>query len=175
MPPAAQDPAALPLGTPGPMVPVEGDGEAGKAAAALLAQARREVLVLVDPPLAAAFDLEAADAVADLVARRPPRPLRLLVTDAADGFRALPRMVELARRFGSFIKLRALAPEEAPPRECYLLFDAAAVVHQPDREECRFRVHTRALALARRLQADFEGRWPHAAPLPGVHTLGLGR
>lgn len=164
------------LGAPGPPILIEDRTALADIIVSLLVQVQREVLGLVDPGVAAACDREpAVRALEGWIARRPRRPLRLVVTDATEGFRALPRLVELARRFPSFIHLRGLADEEAVPMTRYLVLDRAGVIEQPDPGAPRFHVHAGQPALARRRLAEFERWWEHGAPLAGVHTLGLGR
>ena len=82
-------------------------------------------------------------------------------------------LIELARRFSSFIKLRQVPEEYRPVTEQFILSDDNASLRQHDFTAPGYFASFNDRATVRPLHNRFEELWQRSAAVPGIHVTGL--
>lgn len=82
-------------------------------------------------------------------------------------------LIELARRFSTFIKLRQVPEEYRPINEQFIVADDAASMRQHDVTASSYFASFNDRATARPLHNRFEEIWQRSAAVPGIHVTGL--
>lgn len=137
-------------------------------------QAERRLLVRavrLELPYFRSVDM--AGQVERLIAAGRHNRLQLLIEEASHFFRHNARLVDLCRRFSSYIEVRELAPEYSADKELFVVVDQSGFLHQPRIDIPRGVTNDDDPAAARKLMRRFEDVWQHAAPMAGIFTLGL--
>ncbi len=148
--------------------------EAGAPLQSLLAQARRRIdcyAPRLDLPVFASS--AAAETLAHFVVASRQNRIRLLIGDERWFLRHNPRLVELARRFPSFMEVRRPPEELEMPDECFVVVDDAAHFQQPKLDDPRCILITGDRRGAARLQRRFDAEWELGEPLAELFTTGL--
>ncbi len=134
--------------------------ELAQAAARLVAEARREVLIFTQDLDAPLYDRAAfLDGIRTLILGSRNAQVRVLLQSNERAQREGHRFIELARRLSSQIEIRKVHPEHAGHSENYLLVDAMGYL--------RKRLHTRQEAVlsfrapleVRHFRDFFNGVW----------------
>ena len=140
---------------------------------ALLPQGRRTLRILapeLDHELLSRD--EVTSALAAMVRVSPMTRIRVLLADSSAAIQRGHRLVQLARRFSSYIEMRLIEdPESSGP--AWLVLDEQAVIQRPD-----YRSYTdgRVCGLdpdAGRLCREFDEMWERGAPDPELRRLHL--
>lgn len=140
----------------------------------LFAHARRTILVRavrLEPPYFRSAMM--VTHFETLIAAGRHSRLQLLIEDAPHLFRYNSRLIELCRRFSSYIEIRQLAPEYAADKELFVVSDTTAFVHQPRIDVPRAVTADDAPGTAQKLARRFDDIWQHVEPMSGVFTIGL--
>ena len=82
-------------------------------------------------------------------------------------------LIELARKFSSFIKLRQLPDGLKPVNRQYLLVDEVASMSTRDHGSSDYFINTNDRARGRQLKNQFEELWQRSDSIPGIHVTGL--
>ncbi|RMD79402.1 MAG: acyltransferase [Gammaproteobacteria bacterium] len=166
--------AAARLGRDREVFHLEGRQALAEGALTLARQARRGLELHsreLDPALygSPAF----VEAVKALCLRGPRVQVRILLEDPRPAVQEGHRLVELAHRLPS--RVRILRPEERhlPMEEEYLLADGTGLLHRLLAARHQGRLCLHAPLEVRRLQAAFEERWQIAEPHPDLRRLHL--
>jgi len=153
---------------------LEGRRDLRDAVLALVRQARRGLTLHtpdLDPFLYGHPEL--VEAVQALCLRGPRVQVRILLEDCTGAVRDGHRLVELAHRLPS--RLRILRPEERhlPMEEEYLVADGVGLLHRQLAARHGGRLCFHGPLEARRLEAAFEERWQIAEPHLDLRRLHL--
>ena len=144
------------------------------AVAALIGQARREIIVFA-PQMDAHFfnNSQLARSLASFAARHQYNRARLLIEDASQVLRDNDRIVALCRRLAEFIQLRQVGEEHLGFREMFLIVDGTSYLHQLDVTEPECVVEPSGRKRAVELRQRFESMWDRSEPAAGLNTAGL--
>ena len=82
-------------------------------------------------------------------------------------------LVQLARRFSTFIKLRQLPDGLKPVNEQFLLIDSHSSMQTRDHRSSDYYVHLNNRVRGRQLEHRFEELWQRSTAVPGIHVTGL--
>jgi len=141
---------------------------------ALIEQAQHQLLVMADSLDPLLFDNQSVSAaLQSYVARRPRQPARWLIEDGASLPRHAPRLVEMCRRFGSFIKIHQPAEEEGHEAELFIVADDCGYLLQPFTGQPLFKASFHSSVDAARLKQRFEERWQRSMPVAEIRVAGL--
>ncbi len=167
--------AARVLGRDAGVLQLEGPGQAAEAIAAMAGQARR-TLSLLAPSLEPEFYDQPAflQALRQLAVERSGHlPVRVLVVDAESAIRRSLRLIELARRLTSSMRI-AMVPEElAEDCDAFLLVDDQAYFQRRRAVPTRSLVDFADPARTRILQRQFETIWGQAGAALELQRLYL--
>lgn len=83
------------------------------------------------------------------------------------------KLIKLARRFSSFIKLRQLPDGLKSVHEQFIVIDENSSMQTQDRLSLNYYAHLNERARARKLNNHFEELWQRSSTIPGVHVTGL--
>jgi len=96
-----------------------------------------------------------------------------LIEDDKYLMHANARLVALARRFSSYIKVKVV-PEECIERdEMFIVQDSSGYLHQPNVDFARGVLDTADRGAASRLERRFRGLWERSAEPPELFVAGL--
>jgi predicted GNAT family N-acyltransferase len=148
---------------------------AAHAVAALASQARRELTVLTPDLEPRLYDQRPfLDAVRRLALERPDRlPVRILLLDAEPAIRRDHRLIELARRLSSAVRIGAVPDELAAQTDAYLLADDLGYCLRRRTDPNTHVVDFAAPARVRALRRDFDAIWEQAGVHVGLRRLHL--
>ncbi len=83
------------------------------------------------------------------------------------------KLIKLARRFSSFIKLRQLPDGLKSVHEQFIVVDESSSMQTQDRKSHNYYAHLNDRTRARKLNNHFEELWQRSSAIPGVHVTGL--
>lgn len=167
--------ASRQLGRDAGLLRLDSNAAAARAVAALAAQAERE-LVMLTPDLEPLLYDQAPflDAVRRLALEHPARlPVRVLLIDAEPAIRRGHRLIELARRVSSAIRIGAVPEELAEQTDAYLLADDTGYRRRQRAMPSTSLVDFAAPGTARALRREFDALWEQAGSHPGLNRLYL--
>jgi hypothetical protein len=83
------------------------------------------------------------------------------------------RLIELARKYSTYIKLRKIPEGLKPVNRQYMVIDAAASMQTRDHRSFDYYVHLDNRARGRQLENHFDALWQRAEGIAGIHVTGL--
>ena len=83
------------------------------------------------------------------------------------------KLIKLARRFSSYIKLRQLPDGLKSVREQFIVIDEKSSMQTQDRTSHNYYAHINERGRARKLNNHFEELWQRSSAISGVHVTGL--
>ena len=83
------------------------------------------------------------------------------------------KLIKLARRFSTFIKLRQLPDGLKSRHEQFIVADENSSIQTQDRKSHNYYAHLNDRSRARKLNNHFEELWQRSSAIPGVHVTGL--
>lgn len=149
------------------------DGEALRAAAdALLEQARLSVRIHAPALDPAVLDREEPIAALARLTRQRRARIRVLFHDAHGAIRQGHRLIDLARRFPSYVELRKISEEDREREDAWMVADDSGLVYRPEAARLAA-AHTcfHDLGMAPKLARDFDDWWERASPDPELRQL----
>lgn len=144
-----------------------------KVIAELIGQAQRSILVLantLDLPGFKSADMEAR--LSKFVTLHPQNRARFLIEDEVYFVRHNPRLIELCRRFSTYLQVRRLAPDYWPPEELIIVADEIGYLKRSTTQP-PILAHMNSPAEARPLARRVKDLWEYGEYLPELHPLGL--
>ncbi len=148
--------------------------EANLAIISLIAQARRKIVVFSPSLDGGLFNiLQTSQTLARFVVRHPRNRARFVIEDSGAFLHENARIVELCRRFSSFVQARQVGEEHLGLSEMFLVADDVGYLHQRHMERREFLINFKAPGPAGKLARRFQEIWEQSTPIPGLHTLGL--
>jgi len=153
---------------------MERSEEVAAASLNLVAQARRELLLLSRHLDGVIYDTpEMGQAIRDFALRSRGARMRVLVKDPARAVRDSHRIIGLAQRLSSFIEIRVPPPEFADYNSAFLVADRTGYIHRHLSDRYESVVEFNASAHATGLAREFNTMWEGALPDPSVRRLYL--
>ena len=139
----------------------------------LLADTRRSVRILAPYlDLALLNRGPVSTALANLARIGPNTNIRLLFCDSMLAMKHGHRLIELARRFPSFIHLRVLPAELQDVRDAWMLCDDANLLWRPDHHRYdNGRLQCPSHDKGGKLMRDFDDWWERSTPDPEMRRL----
>ena len=83
------------------------------------------------------------------------------------------KLIKLARRFSTFIKLRQLPNGLKPVNEQFIVVDGSSSLQTQDHRSYDYYAHLNERARAHLLNNRFDELWQRSAAIPGIHVTGL--
>lgn len=83
------------------------------------------------------------------------------------------KLIQLARRFSTYIKLRQLPEDLKPVREQFIVIDDASYMRTQDHRSNDYFVYLDERARTLQLKNQFEALWQRSDVVPGLHVTGL--
>lgn len=83
------------------------------------------------------------------------------------------KLIQLARRFSTFITLRQLPDDLKPVREQFIVNDDKACIQTQDHRSKEYYVHLNDRARALQLNNHFDALWQRSTAVAGIHVTGL--
>ena len=175
--PAAQGPAtpeSLRLGVDPVTLNLAGGDDARRVAAALARQAQRSLLMHTPDLEAQSYDRQPfLDAVSALVRRHHGAAFEILLGDPARVVRDGHRLVELARRLGSGIRIRRIARQYRGYPGTFLLADDCGYLYRPLASRYEGIAGFNNPGEVSRLGSYFREVWEHSEPEMELRRLYL--
>lgn len=148
--------------------------QASAASLELIGKARREINILVHdyddvmlPPM------QFTGLLSEFITQHQQNRVRYLCSESSRLHERGARLVELARRFSTFIKLRQIPDDLKPVTEQCLLIDDIGSLHQQDYNLASYYVSVDDRVRNRRHSRHFDDLWQRAGSVPGIHVTGL--
>lgn len=83
------------------------------------------------------------------------------------------KLIQLARRFSTFIKLRQLTDGLKPVQQQFIVVDGESSMQTQNHRSYDYYAHLNERARARQLNNRFEELWQRSRAVPGIHVTGL--
>ncbi len=83
------------------------------------------------------------------------------------------KLIQLARKFSTFIKLHQLPDGLKPVQEQFLVVDGNASMLTQHHSSYDYYAHFNDRAMAHKLNNRFDELWQRSEPVPGIHVAGL--
>jgi hypothetical protein len=83
------------------------------------------------------------------------------------------KLIQLARKFSTFIKLRQLPDGLKPIHEQFIVTDGNSSMLTQDHRSYDYYTHLNNRARAHKLNNRFDELWQRSEPVPGIHVTGL--
>lgn len=141
--------------------------------AELIGQAQRSIMLLAPTLDMPVFNSPVTETrLAQFVSHHPQNRAKILIGDEMLFIRHNPRLVELCRKFTTYLQVRLLTPEYLPPDEMFVVADGVgyfrkSVGNQP------FRAHLNSRAEAQPLARRFKELWEFGGYVSELHPVGL--
>ena len=108
----------------------------------------------------------------------PPRPFekcvfRYLCSESDILRERGSKLIQLARRFSTFIKLRQLTEGLKPVHQQFIVVDGESSMQTQNHGSYDYYAHLHERARARQLNNRFEELWQRSKAVPGIHITGL--
>lgn len=162
------------LGETGIQAPVGGIADNRMAALAMAQQAKRSLRIMtrdLDAPIYNTRDF--TDAVTKLAARSRYSIILILIRDSSNVVANGHRIVELAYRLSSKIKLRKTCNEYQNYNEAFLIADDVGFIHRKIADRYEGIVNFKDSLQARSLAKFFDKVWEKSEPDPELRRLYL--
>lgn len=108
-----------------------------------------------------------------IVVREMRNELLFLVEDEQYLMRANSRLITLARRFSSYVRIRVIPKEYIEQQETFIVCDDSAYLHQPNIDHPRGVMHASDRGRARQLGVRFKDLWERSTQPFELFTTGL--
>lgn len=108
-----------------------------------------------------------------VVVRDMRNEMLFLVEDEQYVMRANSRLVALARRFSSYIKIRVIPEEYIEHQEMFIVCDGAGYLHQPSIEQPQGFMNPSDRGTARQLSLRFKDLWERSSQPAELFVTGL--
>ncbi len=148
--------------------------EVSETSVRLLSEARRSINILVydyDDILLPGKNIE--DLLSSFLRQHERNRFRYLCSENDLLRERGSKLIQLARRFSSFIKLRQLPDGLKSVHEQFIVIDENSSLQTQDRLSPNYYAHPNERARARKLNNHFEELWQRSSAIPGVHVTGL--
>ena len=83
------------------------------------------------------------------------------------------KLIQLARKYSTFIKLRQLPDGLKPLQEQFIVTNGNSSMQTQDHRSNDYYAHFNDRARAHKLNIRFEELWQRSEPVPGIHVTGL--
>ena len=113
------------------------------------------------------------DMLARFMRKHDHNQFRLLLAETRHLTEKGGALIEFARRFSSFVKLRKVAEEYHPVSEQFIIGDDHMSLRQHDFTAPSYFASFNDRASARTLQRRFDELWQRSGAVPGIHVTGL--
>lgn len=148
--------------------------QAARLALELIEQARQEICIfgpLIDPVL---FDNDAViDKLSEFGRRSPRTRIRIVVLATQKNVVNSHRLLPLAQKLTSTIKIHIAADKHQDLRQQFMLIDGKAYLYCPVADRYQGRVENHAPAAVKEMQQEFEELWNHSKPDINTRRLNL--
>lgn len=135
---------------------------------------RRRLAILSQLLDHALFDQEPlVEALSRFARSSPSVEVRVLISDSTAIVSRGHRLVELARRLDSRIRLLRTAPDADPGDESFVTWDDGGYLRMPDHRDYSALVNLHDPVQSRRLRERFDALWARAVPDPELRLLTL--
>ena len=154
--------------------PVNTRLEVSETSARILSEARRSINILVydyDDVLLPSTNI--SELISSFVRQHEKNRFRYLCSESDLLRDRGSKLIQLARRFSSFIKLRQLPDGLKSAHEQFIVVDESLSMQTQDRLSHNYYAHLNERARARKLNNHFEELWQRSSAIPGVHVTGL--
>ncbi len=139
--------------------------QAASLALELIAEARQEICFFGPTIDKVLLDNDAVIEKLSEFARRSPRTsIRIVVFDTRTNVSESHRLLPLAQKLTSKIKIHIASKKHRDSRHQYLLIDTNAYLYCPNAERYQGRAEKHAPAIVREYQQEFEELWNHSQP-----------
>ncbi len=142
------------------------------AALALARQARRSLNIVsrdLDAPVY--DDADFCAAVSELARSSRYALIQILVQNSEPALKNGHRLIEIAQRLSSFIKIRKIHPRDAQYNQAYLIADASGILHRQKADLYEGTVSFHDPLRCKEREAEFMTLWEHAEPDPNLRRL----
>lgn len=116
---------------------------------------------------------ELLESVTPLITGGRRNRFQILVDDAQHFMSSNARVIDLARKFSSYVKVRKLPPEYAESEEIYLLSDNQSFLYMNSANSFPARMGRNSPGRVRHLDNSFEKLWERSERISGLLPLGL--
>lgn len=150
--------------------------EASELSLEVLSSARRRLDILVydyDNILLPSADMQ--ELLTHFMHEHDRNQFRLLCSETRHLHDKGGTLIDLAKRFSSFIKLRQIPEEYRPVTDQFIIADDNASLRQHDFTATSYFASFNDRASVRPLHNRFEELWQRSAAVPGIHVTGLSR
>lgn len=144
------------------------------AALALARQARRSLNIVsrdLDAPVY--DDADFCEAVSELARSSRYALIQILVQNSEPAVKNGHRLIEIAQRLSSFVKIRKMHPRDAQYNQAWLVADAEGFIHRQKADLYEAKVAFHDPLRCKELEAEFTTLWEHAEPDPNLRRLHL--
>ncbi|MFW2439537.1 MAG: hypothetical protein ACN4GR_09225 [Arenicellales bacterium] len=83
------------------------------------------------------------------------------------------KLIQLARKYSTFIKLHKLSDGLKPMQEQFIVTDGNNSMQTQDHRSYNYYAHFNDRARAHKLNNRFDELWQRSEPVPGIHVTGL--
>ncbi len=83
------------------------------------------------------------------------------------------KLIQLARKYSTFIRLRQLPDGLNALQEQFIVTDGNSSMQTQDHRSYNYYAHINDRARAHKLDSRFEELWQRSEPVPGIHVTGL--
>ena len=111
--------------------------------------------------------------ITDLIRRDPRNHLNFLIDDEFHFLNTSTRLIELARKFSSYVKIHKLPEEYADTAEVFIVADPDCYLHMASQHQYPATVGFDMPARTRQLEYRFKQLWERSERIPELFTLGL--
>lgn len=153
---------------------LEGEEQFQHATAALVAQARRELFIITPDFEPARFNNVAfADALSAFARRSRFSDARILVGDPAIAVRWGHKVVTLARRMSSKLRIRQLDEDDIAKAEAIIVADDIGLLRRDGPDGFQGSLASRAIPHAQRASQRFTELWERSREVPDFRLLDI--
>lgn len=142
------------------------------AALSLIQQSRYKIDIFthnLDPHIL--DKAEIADAISKFIRISPKSRLRILLADPALAIKQGHRLIELSRKFSSFIAIRQINQDFINTPYCFLMVDDKALIYRPHASQYQGFVNYNARLECRQHQEFFDDVWECSEPASELRQL----
>ncbi|HEX4870375.1 MAG TPA: hypothetical protein VFV15_06615 [Moraxellaceae bacterium] len=153
---------------------LDGAGDFARATAALLAQARREVQILSPDFEPERFNTaDFADQLSAFARRSRYADARILIGDPTIAIRWGHKVVALARRMPTRLRIRQLDEDDYDPQEAWIVADDIALLRRDGMDGYQGSLAARAIPHAQRASSRFAELWERSREIQDFRVLDI--
>jgi hypothetical protein len=142
------------------------------AALSLISQARRTIDIFshnLDPRVLNSTEI--ADAVKQFIKISPQSKIRILISDPDQPLKQGHRLIELSRKFSSFISIKTTNIDYRSTAYSFLMVDHKALLYRPNANEYIALVNFSAQSECRQYRELFNTVWDNSEPASEIRQL----